>query len=141
MTAPGRPLTRRAFVTGACAAGCFAVAGCASGGTEPTQARSGPVRIPVGDVPVGGGVILAADQVVVTQPEPGVFLAFSAVCTHDGCLVSSIRNGRIVCGCHGSSFSVTDGSVVRNPAQQPLPRRTVEVAGDTLTVAAATGPS
>lgn len=132
MSASGRELSRRAF-GGVCAAGCLAVAGCA-GSSESEPKRSGPLQVPVGDVPVGGGVVLRADQVVVTQPEPGVFHAFSAVCTHDGCLVSSIDKGLIVCRCHGSAFSVDDGSVVRSPAQKPLPSRVVQQTGDTLTI-------
>lgn len=128
-------MSRRAFVSGACAAGCLAVTGCSgAGGTEQAPENSGPVQVPVGDVPVGGGIVLRAERVVVTQPEPGVFHAFSAVCTHDRCLVSRVGNGVITCTCHGSAFSVTDGSVVRNPAQHPLPRHSVELVGDTLTV-------
>lgn len=133
MSSSGRELSRRAFVGGVCGAGCLAVAGCA-GSSESEPKRSGPLQVPVGDVPVGGGVVLRADQVVVTQPEPGVFHAFSAVCTHDGCLVSSIDKGLIVCRCHGSAFSVDDGSVVRSPAQKPLPTRVVQQTGDTLTI-------
>ncbi|MGW0172659.1 Rieske (2Fe-2S) protein [Rhodococcus sp. NPDC003322] len=137
MSTTGRPVSRRAFVTGACAAGCLAIAGCGSGGASGSAPEaSGPVQVPVGDVPVGGGVILASNRVVVTQPESGIFRAFSAVCTHDRCLVSRISNGLIVCGCHGSAFSVTDGSVVRSPAQKALPQRSVELVGDTLTIGA-----
>jgi Rieske Fe-S protein len=42
------------------------------------------------DVPEGTGAIFADQQVVVTQVEPGDFKAFSAVCTHQGCVVSSV---------------------------------------------------
>ncbi|WP_327205354.1 QcrA and Rieske domain-containing protein [Rhodococcus opacus] len=45
-----------------------------------------------------------------------------------------VCNGTIGCPCHGSRFSAADGSVVRNPAQQPLPPRAVTLDGDTLTV-------
>lgn len=135
MTSTGRPLSRRAFVGAACGAGCLAVAGCGSGGSAASAREdSGPVQVPVADVPIGGGVILSSDRIVVTQPEAGVFRAFSAVCPHQGCLVSSVGNGAIVCGCHGSRFAIEDGSVLRNPAQQPLKARNVELAGDTLTI-------
>ncbi len=135
MSAPGRPLSRRAFVSGACAAGCFAVAGCADGGDQAPE-PPGPVQVPVADVPVGGGVILAKNRVVVTQPEAGTFRAFSAVCTHQNCLVSAISNGEILCRCHGSAFSVADGSVLRNPATQPLPARPVTQNDGSLTIGA-----
>ncbi|MFD1811380.1 Rieske (2Fe-2S) protein [Rhodococcus gannanensis] len=126
-------MSRRAFVAGACAVGCLAVAGCAGGG-EPESEQTGPVQIPVGDVPVGGGVILRPGRVVVTQPEPGVFQAFSAVCTHQSCLVSAVNQSRIVCRCHGSQFAIEDGAVLVGPAQEPLPSRTVAVSGDMLTI-------
>ncbi|MEQ6899571.1 Rieske (2Fe-2S) protein [Nocardioides sp. YIM 152588] len=78
-------------------------------------------------VPVGGGVILNEQQLVVTQPEAGTFAAFSAVCTHQQCLVGSVEDGQIVCPCHGSHFSVVDGSVSAGPASSPLPEVAVEV--------------
>ena len=43
------------------------------------------------DVPEGGGTVFKDEKVVVTQPEPGDFKAFTAVCTHQGCLVDSVE--------------------------------------------------
>jgi Rieske Fe-S protein len=43
------------------------------------------------DVPEGGGTVFSQQKVVVTQPEPGDFKAFTAVCTHQGCLVNSVE--------------------------------------------------
>jgi Rieske Fe-S protein len=72
-------------------------------------------------VPTGGGVILSSANMVVTQPAKGTFKVFSATCTHQGCPVSQITGQTIDCPCHGSQFSITDGSVVQGPAQAPLP--------------------
>jgi Rieske Fe-S protein len=83
---------------------------------------------------VGGGTILKADKVVVTQPSKGEFKAFSAVCTHQGCLVAKVEGGQIVCPCHGSHFSITDGSPKSGPAQSPLQAKKVSDQGGTLTV-------
>jgi len=58
---------------------------------------------------------------VVTQPNAGNFKAFSAICTHLGCLVTKVFDGAIYCPCHGSKFSIVDGSVMVGPATQPLP--------------------
>jgi Rieske Fe-S protein len=72
------------------------------------------------DVPVGGGVVLKADELVVTQPAAGEFKAFAALCTHQGCLVGSVADGSIHCPCHNSLFSAADGSVESGPASAPL---------------------
>ena len=45
------------------------------------------------DVPEGSGTVFREQSVVVTQPGPGDFRAFSAVCTHQGCLVDSVQPG------------------------------------------------
>lgn len=81
------------------------------------------------DVPVGGGVVLDEQKLVVTQPAEGEFKAFSAICTHQGCPVSSVEDGRISCPCHGSQFSIEDGSVVAGPADSPLEATEVTVQG------------
>jgi Rieske Fe-S protein len=83
-------------------------------------------------IPVGGGKIFPAKLVVVTQPSAGQFKAFSAVCTHMGCTVSQIADGRIDCPCHGSEYSITDGAVLRGPAPKPLPAKQIKVTGDSI---------
>jgi Rieske Fe-S protein len=80
-------------------------------------------------IPVGGGTVFTAAQVVVTQPAAGHFQAFSAVCTHAQCLVDKVAMGTIDCPCHGSKFSVKDGSVAAGPAPSPLPPRNITVQG------------
>ncbi|HEY7882344.1 MAG TPA: Rieske 2Fe-2S domain-containing protein [Streptosporangiaceae bacterium] len=79
------------------------------------------------DVPVGGGAIYTAAKVVVTQPASGQYKAFSAVCTHVGCLVNKVTSGTIDCPCHGSEFKITDGAVVAGPAPSPLPARPIKI--------------
>ena len=86
------------------------------------------------DIEVGGGTIFAEDQVVITQPSDGEFRCFSAVCTHQGCIVSSISDGNINCECHGSAFSIADGSVVNGPATAPLGAQPITVDGDAITL-------
>ena len=81
------------------------------------------------DVPVGGGKVFTAAKVVVTQPAAGEYKGFSAVCTHQQCIVDQVADGTIDCPCHGSKFSIKDGSVVAGPAPSPLPSAPVTVSG------------
>jgi Rieske Fe-S protein len=81
-------------------------------------------------VPVGEGVILADQKIVVTQPTAGQFKGFSAICTHMNCTVGSIQGGTIMCPCHGSQYSIKDGSVTGGPAPKPLSKIAVKVVGD-----------
>ena len=85
------------------------------------------------DVAVGGGVIVA-DKYVITQPVKGEFKAFSAICTHQGCPVGEVTGGQIVCPCHGSAFSIEDGSVVNGPAESPLAEEPISVNGGDITL-------
>ena len=64
----------------------------------------------------------------------GEFRCFTAVCTHQGCIVSSVSDGNINCECHGSAFSIADGSVVTGPATQPLGEEQITVEGDAITL-------
>src|ERR1700750_1753249 len=82
------------------------------------------------DIPVGGGAIYTAAKVVVTQPVSGQYKAFSAVCTHVGCLVNKVTSGTIGCPCHGSEFKITNGAVVAGPAPSPLPARQIKIVED-----------
>ncbi len=105
-----------------------------SGGSDGGSGSSGGDTVPVADVPVGGGTIDDGAKVVVTQPTEGSFKAFSAVCTHAGCLVGQITEGLIICPCHGSEFDIATGQVVQGPASSPLPEKTVTRKGGSLTV-------
>ena len=84
------------------------------------------------DVPVGGGKILADKKIVITQPRAGSFEAFTAVCTHQGCTVSSVSGGTVNCPCHGSKFSIANGSVVAGPAPSALAPVSIKVQGTSI---------
>lgn len=85
-------------------------------------------------VPVGSGYVDTIKQVVVSQPKAGEFKAFSSICTHEGCPMTRIDGSAIVCACHGSAFSLADGSVTNGPADQPLPAKSVTAEGDNLKI-------
>jgi Rieske Fe-S protein len=132
-------ITRRQTLTGAAALGVAAplLAACAGddGGAATETPAAGEKLGSTSDVPVGGGKVFGDQKVVVTQPAQGDFKAFSAVCTHQSCLVSQVANGTIDCMCHGSKFSDQDGSVVNGPATSPLAEVSIKVDGDTISTA------
>jgi Rieske Fe-S protein len=137
-------VTRRSVLAGGCGAACaLALTGCATYGAgaptpapAPAPAGGGPVVLAAtADIPVGGGRVFADRDIVVTQPVAGEFTAFSATCTHQGCLVSEVADGTINCPCHGSRFAVADGAVTAGPAGRPLPGRAVRVEGDAVVLA------
>jgi nitrite reductase/ring-hydroxylating ferredoxin subunit len=149
-------VSRRRLVQGVAVGGLslplLAACGSGSGGTPTAQDASTPSGsgggkssksdaptatslVATAEVPVGGGVILATANVVVTQPSKGTFEGFSATCTHQGCILASVADGTINCGCHGSQFSIKDGSNVTGPSGSPagsvspLPRVSVKAQG------------
>lgn len=145
--------TRRAVLAGTGAVGAAALlAGCSTYGGTPVPApapespkndspatgettgapQPGKELAKITDIPVGGGKIFEEDDIVITQPEKGTFKAFSATCTHQGCIVSSVEAGTINCACHGSKFKVSDGTVANGPAARRLGSARVVVEGDTI---------
>jgi len=128
-------LTRRRALTGAVVGGLSlpVLAACGgsssapaaqpptSGGTKPAGGGGGgaPALVAVAQVPVGGGVILKDQNIVVTQPTKDAFEGFSATCTHQGCQLATVSGGTINCGCHGSQFAITDGANVTGPSGSP----------------------
>lgn len=84
------------------------------------------------DVPVGGAKLFREQKVVVSCAEAGQYKAFSAQCTHAGCVLDKIVEGEGNCPCHGSRFDVTTGKVLRGPATDPLPEVPVKAEGGKL---------
>lgn len=108
--------------------------GAATGGNAGGGAAAGALA-KTSEIPVGGGKIFADEKVVVTQPTAGTFKAFSAVCTHAGCTVTSVASGTINCKCHASAFSASDGSPKGGPAKQALAPAKIKVANSQITLA------
>jgi Rieske Fe-S protein len=106
--------------------------GSGGGGTGNGGGAAANVLAKTSDVPVGGGKILTDKKIVITQPKAGAFHAFTAVCTHQGCLVDTVGGGTIDCPCHGSKFSVNNGSVVNGPATSPLAAVNIKVKGSNI---------
>jgi Rieske Fe-S protein len=155
-----RSSSRRAVLAGACAACAASLAGCArygtsNGGLAGPPAQGGAASSAAGasssagagssagtsapaalastaDIPVGGGKVLTGQKIVITQPQAGSFHAFTAICTHLGCIVSTVSGSTINCPCHGSKYSSVDGSVVNGPATLPLAAVSIKVQGTSI---------
>jgi Rieske Fe-S protein len=145
-----RDLTRRtALALGG--AGALVLAGCApsgdggdgattapgdgtdgSGGTTPdTSAAAGEEVAALADIPVGGSIsaMIGDEPVLLAQPTAGEVVAFSAICTHQQCVVAAAGE-RFECPCHGSAFDAATGDVLNGPALEPLSPVSVAVDGD-----------
>ncbi len=113
--------------------------GSPSAPSQTTSSESAPaggdVLTSTSDIEVGGGAIFADQEVVVTQPTEGEFKCFTAICTHQGCVVSSVSDGTINCDCHGSKFSIENGDVEEGPATFPLGEESITVSGDSISLA------
>jgi Rieske Fe-S protein len=105
-----------------------------SGDDAPADSAGGGGLAKTSDIPKGGGKVFKKEKIVVTQPSEGEFKAFSAICTHAGCPVGSVSGGTINCPCHGSKFSITDGSVADGPANEPLKEKQIKVDGDSISL-------
>lgn len=78
-----------------------------------------------------GFVIVADPATVIVNLGGNSFRAYTARCTHAGCLVSEVSGGRINCFCHGSAFDANGGQVLAGPATRPLNSFPVSYASDT----------
>lgn len=100
-----------------------------SGSTTATSAAGATPIVALADVPVGGAVSAKSPDggpIVVAQPTAGTAVAFSAICTHQGCTVAP-SGSQFKCPCHGSVYKASDGSNVSGPAQRPLAKVDVKV--------------
>jgi len=133
------PARRSVLVAGiavAGAAGVAAMAGCSpsknSAPAAATVSRSaGPtVLAKVADIPVGDAISATLDgqPIVISQPTAGTVVAFTAICTHQGCTVAPAGT-TFHCPCHDSVFNATNGQVISGPAPAPLDSIPVTISG------------
>ncbi|MGW2276988.1 Rieske (2Fe-2S) protein [Streptomyces sp. NPDC001770] len=134
----GSPATRRTVLKGAALAGAAGL-GAAACSTESklghaqTPTPTAPVDLGAADaVPVGGSKLYREQRLLVTCPAKGQYKAFSAQCTHAGCVLAKIEKNEGHCPCHGSIFDTTTGEVIQGPATVPLPAVPVSAEGGRL---------
>ena len=76
-----------------------------------------------------------AEEIVVHRTSSTTVVAFSAICTHRGCIVEANAPKSFDCPCHGSSFDSTTGGVINGPATRPLAPLSVKVENGNLVIA------
>lgn len=142
-----RDVVRLGGATVGVGAAALVLGGCSS--EEPAIARNGEdapattaadpaaTVTAVADVPVGGAVIAEAkgEPIVVAQPEAGTVVAFSAKCTHKGCVVKLKDEATLECPCHQATFEALTGAVTKGPATEALPTVSVKVEGSDVVLA------
>jgi Rieske Fe-S protein len=67
--------------------------------------------------------------------ENGQTKVFSSHCTHLGCVISSVKDGQLICPCHGSRFSL-NGEPLKGPAIKPLKPLDFEIVGEKIRIKA-----
>ncbi|MCT2338199.1 Rieske (2Fe-2S) protein [Corynebacterium sp. p3-SID1056] len=116
--------SRRLFLLGT--ATTFAGAFLAACGEAPSE------EVAKTAVPVGSAVIL--DRFIIAQPNPGEYVAYSAVCPHQQQKITVVEGENVRCTAHGSVFNTASGEVVSGPATTGLTTAVLEETGDQLTV-------
>jgi len=85
----------------------------------------------------GNAVLLqySSGNLLVDRSNQNTFNALSAICTHQGCLITGYDSGNknFVCPCHGSTFNLT-GQVVKGPAQRALPQYQTQFSNNQLSI-------
>ena len=152
MTCDGQ--TRRKFCTQAAALTIFGGAlgaildGCGSP-TSPSNVASLPV---VNGTPVSGVITLTIDSssplsavggaalvqtslgdYLVAHTSQNAFVALSAICTHQFCIITGFANQTYVCPCHGSTYDI-NGRVTGGPAPASLSQYPTQLTNGVLTI-------
>jgi cytochrome b6-f complex iron-sulfur subunit len=154
MTCSGQ--TRRRFCSQAVTLAVFggAIGSILEGCSSPTSPSNAPPLPTVNGTPVSGGITLAIDSssplstvgsaalvqasvgaFLVAHPTLNSFVALSAICTHQTCVITGFENQTYVCPCHGSTYDI-NGHVTGGPAPASLHQYPAQFANGVLTITA-----
>jgi cytochrome b6-f complex iron-sulfur subunit len=137
-------ISRRRFVQGLLG---FSVVATIAGAIVPVigylwppaqRASTGGGRVSAGtvkDLPVGQAKVMPVNDkpVIVVNTSTGGIKAFSAICTHLGCVVEWNQSKQIIqCPCHDGRFNPSTGAVISGPPPTALPSVQVVVDHDQI---------
>ena len=153
MESPSKP-TRRTLLGAAGATGLgVALTACSPSSPSPgSSEQASAVPSPAGE----GQTVLASDQlaelgkaevivrgpasgkdlgVLLYRPDASTVLAYSNICSHQGCAVGTeTPEANFYCACHGSRYDYKDGSVLAGPAPKGLTRYAASIKGQDIVV-------
>ncbi|MDX1284112.1 MAG: Rieske 2Fe-2S domain-containing protein [Draconibacterium sp.] len=72
------------------------------------------------------------DNYIVLNTE-GNTRILSSHCTHLGCKINEVKNGRLICPCHGSEYDL-NGVPLKGPAFKPLEEIPAKISKDQHTI-------
>lgn len=91
---------------------------------EAAAGLGGPVEVgKVEDFPLNASKVVSVSDkpVIVVNTKAGGLKAFSAICTHLGCIVAwNASRSSIHCPCHDGFFNPVTGAVISGPPPKPL---------------------
>ena len=106
------------------------VSGTAAGSTVTVSNVRGTSLASVGSAAL---VQAGSNSILVTRTAQDTFNAFTAICTHEQCIVTGFQSGVFVCPCHGSQYNIS-GQVQQGPATQRLRQFTTQFTNNVLTI-------
>jgi len=107
------------------------------GATSASPGGGGKQVAKLSDIPVGGSISATLDgkPIILAQPSTGKVVAFTAICTHQGCTVNP--DGAVLrCPCHASTYDAFTGKNTGGPARSPLAAIPVTVSGGAVLASA-----
>jgi cytochrome b6-f complex iron-sulfur subunit len=144
-----REFCKRLASVAACTGGMTLLSGCSGNGSSsipgsPLSTMTGGIANGKLTVNIGAGsplesqggmaiVTSPAGIFLVTRTSATAFLAVTAQCTHQACVVSNGTGTSYVCPCHGSEFD-TSGRVIVGPASVPLQQYQTQFSNNVLTI-------
>ncbi|MBP2386560.1 Rieske (2Fe-2S) protein [Paeniglutamicibacter kerguelensis] len=132
--------TRRVVLGTSLAAGAaVTLVACGSGkSADPIPSPTGTAyeATELSQLPVQGttSVTVEGHNYLLYRPDETTVLAYTSVCTHQGCKVGTGDSTNFICPCHGSEFAKADGSVAQGPAEKALTRYATSIEGDKVKI-------